>query len=405
MAVFKYKGKNRQGREVTGEVEAENKEAAQKSLRNQQVIVLFLKAKPKDIEIKIPGFSGKIKDKDIIIFTKQLATMINAGLPLVQSLSVLAVQSENKELAKDINQIRGDVETGLTFNDALRKHPKAFNDLYTNMIEAGEIGGILDTILGRLCIYIEKSMLLKKRIKSAMVYPSVVLAVALIIVTGLLIFVIPTFAKMFQDMGGAALPLPTQIVINLSRFIASWTGGGLVLGAVIVLIIVIKLSYKSKKGKMAFHRLFLRLPVVGMLIRKVAVAKFSRTLSTLLSSGVPILDGLDIVARTAGNMVVEESIMKAKIAISEGKTITEPLEQSKIFPMMVTQMISIGETTGALDTMLTKIADFYDEEVDSAVGVLTSMLEPMLMVFLGIVVGFIVVAMYLPIFKMAGNIV
>ena len=325
--------------------------------------------------------------------------MIDAGLPLVQCLEILCQQTENKKLAQSVKEIKQSVEGGTSFADALRKHSKIFDDLYVNMVDAGELGGILDTILTRLAIYIERAMNLKKKVKSAMVYPITILVVAVVIVAGLLVFVIPQFASLFTSFGGD-LPVPTRLVIVASNFLGGW-GGGIIFLSMITLIIILKKAYQTEKGRMAIDQFMLKTPVFGILIRKVAVAKFSRTLGTLITSGVPLLDALDITSKTAGNKVVETALVTTKACITEGKTMAEPLTQTKVFPPMVVQMITVGETTGALDNMLTKIADFYDDEVDVAVEALTSMLEPMLMVFLGVVVGFIVVAMYLPIFKLA----
>ncbi|TAN40322.1 MAG: type II secretion system F family protein, partial [Nitrospirae bacterium] len=339
-----------------------------------------------------------VDDKDIVVFTRQFATMIDAGLPLVQALEILSGQVENKTLAKALIAIKNDVESGSTYADALRKHPKVFTELYANMVAAGESGGILDTILNRLAAYMEKAMKLKKKVKGAMVYPIVVSSIAIIVIAVIMIFVVPTFSKMFMSMGGK-LPLPTQIVIDASHFIAGL--GGLLTAITIAGLGVAFVQFrKTEKGMHTTDKVFLQLPIFGMILKKVAVAKFTRTLSTLISSGVPILDGLEITAKTAGNKVIEYAVFEIRQAVSEGKTLAEPLMKSKVFPPMVTHMIAVGESTGALDTMLSKIADFYDDEVDSAVNNLTSMMEPMLMVFLGGSVGFIVVAMYLPIFKL-----
>jgi type IV pilus assembly protein PilC len=398
MANFKWTGKTRQGTMQKGVLAAKNKDDVIALLRKQNILVTSVQQAATDIKISIPGIGGRVKDKDIAVFTRQFATMIDAGLPLVQCLEILSTQSENKSMAAALKDIRQDVESGATFTDALRKHPKVFNDLYVNMVAAGEAGGILDTILNRLAAYIEKAMKLKAKVKAALVYPGVIVSVAVIVVTVLLVWVIPVFAKMFTDMGGT-LPLPTRIVMGTSDAVR----GNIifVIIGIILLVVGLKYAYKSEKGKRMVDSLLLKAPVFGALIRKVAVAKFTRTLSTLISSGVPILDGLEIVSRTAGNKVVEDALMGTRQSISEGKTIADPLGKSKVFPPMVVQMISVGEATGALDAMLSKIADFYDEEVDNAVAALTSMLEPMLMVFLGVVVGFIVIAMYLPIFQMA----
>jgi type IV pilus assembly protein PilC len=398
MANFKWTGKSRQGTMQKGVVAAKNKEEVIALLRKQNVLVTSVQQAPMDIKISIPGLGGRVKDKDIAVFTRQFATMIDAGLPLVQCLDILSTQSENKSLASTLRDVRQDVESGATFTDALKKHPKVFNDLYVNMVAAGEVGGILDTILNRLAGYIEKAMKLKSKVKSALVYPAVIVSVAIIVVTVLLVWVIPVFAKMFTDMGGT-LPLPTRIVIGTSNAIRD--NMFIALGILIAAIVGLRYFYKSEKGRRIIDSLLLKFPILGSLIRKVAVAKFTRTLSTLISSGVPILDGLEIVSRTAGNKIVEEALLNTRRSISEGKTIADPLGKSNVFPPMVVQMISVGEATGALDAMLSKIADFYDDEVDNAVAALTSMLEPMLMVFLGVVVGFIVIAMYLPIFQMA----
>lgn len=397
MAVFAFSGRTRSGQTINGEMEAPNREAVVAQLRRQQVLATSIKSKAKDIEIKIPGFGGKVGEKELAIVTRQLATMIDAGLPLVQCLNILAQQQENKIFKKTLNDIRADVEAGSTFSAALGKHPKVFNTLYTNMVEAGEAGGILDTILNRLAVYIEKATTLKKRVKSAMFYPMTIVSVALVVVVFLLIYVIPTFQGLFANFG-ATLPLPTVIVLELSNFVRAYLlymiGGG------VGLIMGIRAYYKTAGGRKRIDGLMLQLPIVGPLIRKVAVAKFTRTLGTLVSSGVAILEGLDITARTAGNMVVEEAVQKARAAIAQGKTIAEPLQESKVFPPMVVQMIAIGEQTGALDRMLNKVADFYEEEVDIAVGTLTSLLEPLMVIFLGVVVGGVVIAMYLPIFKL-----
>jgi type IV pilus assembly protein PilC len=351
------------------------------------------------MELKFGSGVKKVETKDLVVFTRQFATMIDAGLPLVQCLDILASQQENKTMKNVLYAVKESVEGGSTFADALGRHPKVFDDLYVNLVAAGEIGGILDTILNRLAAYIEKAMKLKKQVKGAMVYPSTIMAIAVIVVGVILIFVIPTFAKMFTEFGGE-LPGPTKFVIGLSNFIVKYIL--VMIAAGVLLVIGFKKWYATPKGRKAFDTFALKAPIAGPLIRKVAVAKFTRTLGTMVSSGVPIMDGLDIVAKTAGNKVIEEAIYKVRQAISEGKTMAEPLSACGVFPPMVVQMISVGEATGAMDTMLTKIADFYDDEVDDAVGALTAMMEPMLMVFLGTTVGGLVVAMYLPIFKLAG---
>lgn len=403
MGTFAYVGRTKQGAVKKGEVSAKSREDAVERLRKQNVVVTSIEEKGGSGEsiwdMELGG--GGVTDKDIVIFTRQFGTMINAGLPLIQCLDILAGQSENKTLRKTLSDVKLAVEGGSTFADALRKHPKVFDDLYVNMIHAGEVGGLLDTILNRLSKHIEKAMKLKAAIKSAMVYPGVILSVSLVVITVLMIWVIPTFAQMFMDMSGGkvGLPTPTQIVIDASEFTQAYIlhmviGGG-------VLGFGIKTYYGTTGGRLAMDKMFLKIPVVGDLIRKTAVAQFTRTLGTLITSGVPLLDGLSICAKTAGNKVIENSVMEARVSISGGKTIAEPLAKSNIFPKMVTHMIAVGETTGALDQMLGKIADFYEDEVDAQVATLTSMLEPMMMVFLGVVIGFIVIAMYLPIFKMA----
>ncbi len=394
--VFVWEGKTRQGVVQKGELSANNKEEVFALLRKQNITPVNIAAKSK--ELKLSFGAPKIEDKDVVIFTRQLATMIDAGLPLVQCLDILGSQTENKTLAKIIIQVRTDVEGGSTFADALKKHPKAFDNLYVNMVAAGEAGGILDTILQRLAAYMEKFAKIKKQIKSAMVYPSVILFVAVAVVALLLVVVVPMLAAMFAE-AGQALPLPTRIVIAASNFLKGW-GGLITLIIIVGSFVGIKQWRKTEQGLRATDAVALKLPIVGDLIRKVSVAKFTRTLGTLLQSGVPILEGLLIVARTAGNKVVEESILTTRTSVSEGKTLAEPLGKAQVFPPMVTHMIAVGEATGALDNMLTKIADFYDDEVDGAVATLTSMLEPMLMIFLGTTVGFVIVAMYMPIFQM-----
>ncbi len=394
--VFKWEGKTRQGAIQKGELAANSKEEVISLLRKQNILPITVAAKPKALNLQFGAAS--VTDKDVVIFTRQLATMIDAGLPLVQCLEILGTQTENKTLAKIVTQVRSDVESGATFGEALKKHPKAFNDLYVNMVMAGEAGGILDTILQRLASYMEKFAKIKRQIKSAMIYPSVILSVAVGVVALLMVVVVPMLAGMFAEMG-QALPLPTRIVIAISNFLKSWGGLALALG-IIAFIVGLVQWRKTLTGLRITDGIALKIPIVGVLIQKVAVAKFTRTLGTLISSGVPILEGLLIVARTAGNKVVEEAVLATRQSVSEGKTLAEPLSKAKVFPPMVTQMISVGEATGALDNMLGKIADFYDDEVDAAVAALTSMLEPMLMIFLGVTVGFVIIAMYMPIFQM-----
>ena len=400
METYIWTGKTRDGKKQKGELTANSKDDVISTLRKQNIMVTSVASRAKKLSINLSLGSG-VTDKDIVVFTRQFATMIDAGLPLIQCLDILAKQTENKRFASAINDIRQNVESGSTYADALKKHPRIFNDLYANMVAAGELGGILDTILNRLSKYIEKSMKLKRQVRAALVYPSTIVAVAIVVIVVLLVWVIPIFAKMFMDFGGV-LPLPTRIVIGASNFMAN--NIIYIAGAAGALVFGLHRYYKTQNGRKTIDRLVLILPIFGMLMRKIAVAKFTRTLGTLISSGVPILDGLDIVAKTSGNKIVEEALYETKRSISEGKTLAEPLEQTKVFPPMVVQMIAVGETTGALDAMLSKIADFYDEEVDSTVGSLTALLEPMLMIFLGVVIGAIVIAMYLPIFKLAGSI-
>ena len=398
MPVYGWTARARTGQTVKGEMEAEAIGLVHTQLRQKGLMPLTVKAKPKGLEIKIPGFGGKVTDKDLVVFTRQFSVMIDAGLPLVQCLDILSQQSENPLLKSTVGKIRSDVESGDTYAAALRKHPKIFEDLYVNMVEAGESGGILDTILNRLAGYMEKAMNLKKKIKSALVYPISIVAIAMVVVIFLLIFVIPIFAKMFTDFGGA-LPAPTQFLIDVSNLTQRYFLVFIAIG--VGIIIAYKRFYSTALGKDKIDSMKLKLPVFGMLLKKVAVAKFTRTLGTLISSGVPIIDALTITARTAGNVKIEKAIMVTVDAIREGKTIAEPLKEQKVFPPMVVQMIQVGEATGALDNMLSKIADFYDDEVDSTVASLTSLLEPMIMMFLGTVIGGVMIAMYLPIFKMA----
>lgn len=383
---------------IAGRMEATTAEAVVAQLRQQRIFPISVKPQPKAIELKIPGFGRKkVKEKDLAVFTRQLATMIDAGLPLVQCLDTLASQQPNKGFKSILTEIREDVEGGSTFTVALKRHSTVFTPLYANMVEAGEAGGMLDTILNRLAVYIEKAMTLRRKVKGALIYPSTIVVVAIAVVVFLLIFVIPVFAGFFEG-AGVELPLPTRIVMTLSRLVQTYILA--CLGLLIAGIIGIRFAYRTEKGRRAIDALFLWIPVFGTLFRKVAVARFTRTLGTLIASGVPILDGLDITAKTAGNKVVEEAIMKTRSSITEGKTIADPLKASGVFPPMVVQMISVGEQSGSLDSMLEKIADFYDAEVDQAVANLTALIEPILMVFLGVVVGGMIVAMYLPIFKL-----
>lgn len=403
MATFAYVGRSKSGAVKKGELVAKTRDEAVEQLRKQSVVVTSLEEKAAKEGYKL-SFGSGVSDKDLVVFTRQFGTMINAGLPLIQCLEILSTQSENAALRKAVAEVRLQVEGGSTFSDALKKHPKIFDDLYVNMVHAGEVGGLLDTILGRLSKHIEKAMKLKGQIKSAMVYPAAICGIAVIVITVLMIWVIPVFEKMFKEMSGGkmALPGPTQLVIDMSNFVqGNWY---ILLGAVVGLVVAIKKYYATQQGRLAIDKLLLKVPVFGDLIRKASVAKFTRTLGTLISSGVPLLEALSICAKTSGNKVVEGALLDARVSISGGKTISDPLAKSGTFPKMVTHMIAVGESTGALDNMLGKIADFYEEEVDQAVASLTALLEPMMMVFLGVTIGFIVIAMYLPIFTMASAI-
>jgi type IV pilus assembly protein PilC len=396
MPVFAYQGRTSQG-SAAGEIEAPDRTKAVADLRQRQILVTSIKERAGAKAGVAAKFGGKVKDRDMAIFTRQFSTMIDAGLPLVQCLNILAEQSESKTLRAVTARSARDVESGSNLADALRKHPRVFNELFTNMVEVGESGGILDTVLQRLSVYIEKAAALKRKIKSAMVYPLTIVSVAVLVVMFMLTFVIPVFSKMFSSLG-ADLPLPTKIVVWLSEFVQRFIL--VIIAGMVGGVFAIRAYYKTEGGKSLIDALLLRLPVFGTLIRKVAVARFTRTLGTLVSSGVPILEGLRITARTAGNKVVEKAIEATRGSVTAGKTLAEPLKTSGVFPPMVTQMINVGEQTGALDSMLAKIADFYDDEVDTAVGALTALLEPMMIVFLGVVIGGMVVAMYLPIFKL-----
>jgi type IV pilus assembly protein PilC len=398
MPAFVWKGKTRDGKAVSGERVAENKEAVMALLRREQILVSSVKEKGK--EIALPKFGGGVPSKDLAIFTRQFSVMIDAGLPLVQCLEILGSQQENKTFAKILQQTRMDVEGGASLADAMRKHPKAFDDLFTNMIAAGEAGGILDTILKRLATYIEKAVKLKAQVKGAMVYPVAVLSIAGLVIFIILWKVIPTFQSMFEGLG-AQLPLPTRIVITLSQ----WTtrlAFPMIVGSVIF-VILFKRYYATYNGRRVVDRIILKLPILGVVMQKIAVARFCRTLATLISSGVPILDGLEITARTSGNAILEDAIMAVRKGVEGGLTIAQPLKESGVFPPMVVQMIGVGEQTGALDAMLSKIADFYEEEVDQAVANLLTLMEPVMILFLGVTVGGIVISMYLPLFSLIGQ--
>ncbi len=398
MPVFLWEATTRKGVERTGEIDAVDQAAVRTILRKQGFKSITVKAKPKDILEYLPFLKEKVKEKNVVVFCRIFATMINAGLPLIQCLELLAGQEENKTFKKVILAVKDDIEGGSTLCDALKKYPDIFDQLFVNLIAAGESGGILDVILNRLSTYLEKAAKLKSKVKGAMTYPAAVLVISLCVVALLLIKVIPVFQKMFEGMGGQ-LPAPTQFLVNASQFAQSYWW--IMLGIIVAIVFAFKTFRKTARGQYITDDLALRSPVFGPLLKKVAVAKFTRTLSTMMSSGVPILEGLTIVSRTAGNVIIENALLKVRQSISEGKTIAEPLMETKLFPNMVVQMISVGEATGALDSMLSKIADFYDDEVDAAVEAMTALLEPFMMVFLGGVVGGMIVAMYLPIFKMA----
>jgi len=399
MPVYVWEGRTRQGTLKKGTLEATNEAAVMAQLRAQMIAPVTVKGKPKDVMEYLPFLQRGPKIRDLVIFTRQFATMIDAGLPLVQCLDILGNQQPNPVFRNVLKTVKSDVEQGSTFADALRKHGRVYDELYVNLVQAGEVGGILDTILNRLAVYLEKADALRRKVKGAMVYPVTVLVVAIGVLILLLVKVIPVFEKMFKDFGGQ-LPGPTQTVVNLSHFMQAYIVYFLiaVVGAGVAFV---QARRRSPSFRFRTDALFLKMPIFGPLLKKVAVARFSRTLSTMISSGVPILDALEIVAKTAGNKVIEAALMKTRSSISEGKTIAEPLGESGIFPGMVVQMVAVGEQTGAMDAMLSKIADFYDDEVDNAVEALTALMEPLMMVFLGGTIGSILIAMYLPIFKIA----
>ena len=396
MPVFAYQGRSFQGGTLSGDIEAPDRTAAVAELRRRQVFVTGIKEKSAQAW-RGAMRGGKVNDKALAIYTRQFSTMIDAGLPLVQCLTILSEQSEARGLRAVTSKAAHDVESGSSLADAMKRHPKVFDELYVNMVEVGETGGILDVVLQRLSVYIEKAAALKRKIKTAMIYPATIVCVAILVVIFMLTFVIPTFAKMFEGLG-APLPLPTQIVIGLSNFVRRFIL--LIILAMVGIVVGFRAYYRTENGKLTIDTLMLKIPVVGVLVRKVAVARFTRTLGTLVSSGVPILEGLRITARTAGNKIVEKAVMMTRASVTAGKTLAEPLKMSGVFPPMVVHMISVGEQTGALDAMLNKIADFYEDEVETAVAGLTSLLEPVMIVFLGVVIGGLVIAMYLPIFKM-----
>ncbi len=398
MPIYVWKGSDRKGKRQTGEIEADNPTVARQLLVRKGLNITGFKPKPKDLAEYFPILENRVTERDLVLFVRQFATMIDAGLPLVQCLDILQQQQEGKGLKKILKKVKKDVEEGASFTDAIKKHPRAFDSLFVNLVAAGEMGGILDVILNRLSEYIEKLSKLKKKVKGALTYPAIVVTIAVVVMAVILIYVIPVFAGLFRD-AGVSLPPLTLFVMTLSDFAIRFfywiiIGFGL-------LIYAVRRLRRTPRGRMATDRLLLRFPVFGMLLRKVAVARFARTLGTLLASGVPILDALDIVAGSAGNAVIEQAIRESRTAIAEGRSVAEPLEETKVFPGMVTQMISVGEATGALDRMLEKIADFYDEEVDITVDSLTALLEPLLLVFLGVTIGGLLIAMYMPIFQIA----
>lgn len=397
MPTFAYSGRTRAGQSVTGERVADTMDAAVAALRREQIMVTRIdQAKARAAKAAAKG-GVKVPSKNLAIFTRQFSVMIDAGLPLVQCLDILGKQEPHKGFSAVILKVREDVEAGAALADAMKKHPKTFDALYSNMIAAGEAGGILDTILKRLAVYIEKAVKLKSEVKSAMIYPVAVIVIAALVVGAILWKVIPTFAQLFAGMG-AQLPLPTRVVIAASDYLVAY--GWILIVALGVAVYSLKSYYGTENGRLVIDTLLLKAPILGSILRKVAVARFCRTLSTLMSSGVPILDGLDITARTSGNAVIENAIQVTRTSIERGETISAPLRETNVFPSMVVQMINVGETTGALDAMLSKIADFYEEEVDTAVAGLLTLMEPVMIAFLGVVVGGIVIAMYMPIFDL-----
>lgn len=398
MPVFQWKGKNRRNEIKKGEMDAPDEQTVKANLTRLRITPTKIKHKPKDLFENISFLQPKVKQSDIIIFCRQFSTMIDAGLPIIQCLEILYSQQENKTFKNILRNIKESVEGGETLAEALKKYPKQFDDLFVNMITAGEAGGILDTILRRLSLYMEKAAKLKSQVKGAMIYPLITIIIAIIVIAIIMVFVIPVFKEMFEGMGGS-LPLPTQIVVNMSDFVKN--NILYMIGCFGLIIFAIKKYYNTKKGRILLDDLLLKPPVFGTLLRKVAVAKFTRTMSTMLTSGVAILNALDIVAKTAGNKTIEKAIYDVRSDIEEGRTMADPLSESGVFPSMVCQMIAVGESSGALDQMLSKIADFYDEEVDQAVENMTAMIEPFMLVFLGVTIGGLVIAMYLPIFKMA----
>jgi type IV pilus assembly protein PilC len=404
MPTYVFKGRNRLNETVVGERVADNRDALRQILRREQVTLTSVKEKGREIGIPKLGGRKKVKAKELSIFTRQFSVMIDAGLPLVQCLEILAQQQENKFFQQVLLQVRQDVEEGSTLAGAMARHPKVFDQLYANMVEAGETGGILDIILQRLSTFIEKIVKLKRDVISALIYPVAVILLAIVAVAIIMVVVIPQFQNIFLGLlgPGEQLPLPTRIVVGISNFLASW-GGLVILAAIIALVVGIRFYYKTPGGRKNIDRLLLKIPVLGPILQKIAVARFSRTLSTLLSSGVPILQSLDITARTAGNVVIEEAILSVRTGVERGESFVDPLKATEVFPHMVSQMVGIGEQTGALDSMLGKIADFYEQEVDAAIANLLTLMEPVLIGFLGVTIGSIVIAMYLPLFTLIGK--
>ena len=398
MPVYLWKGKDRHNKSKKGEMEAPSEEVVRSELTRRKITSAKVKKKPKDIFENVSFMQPKVKASDVIIFCRQFSTMIDAGLPIIQCLDILYAQNDNKTFKKMLKDVKSNVESGQTLAEAMRKYPRQFDDLFVNMISAGEAGGILDMILRRLSAYLEKAAKLKAKIKGGMTYPLVTIVIAIVVVAIIMIFVIPVFEDMFSGMG-AALPAATQVVVKMSRAVKS--NILYIIGGTIIFIFAFRRFYRTEKGKVLMDDFVLKLPLFGDLIRKAAVAKFTRTTGTMLSSGVAILDALEIVAKTSGNKTIEKAVLDTRTAIAEGRTMSDPLAESGVFPSMVCQMIAVGESTGALDAMLTKIADFYEEEVDQAVENLTSLIEPFMIVFLGVIIGGLVVSMYLPIFKMA----
>jgi type IV pilus assembly protein PilC len=404
MPTFVFKGRNRLGEVIVGERIADSRDMLRQALRREQVMLTSVKEKGREVAVPKLGGRKKVKAKDLSVFTRQFSVMIDAGLPLVQCLDILSSQQENKYFQQVLTQVRQDVEEGATLAAAMSRHPKAFDQLFVNMVEAGETGGILDLILQRLSTYIEKIVKLRRDVISALIYPVAVIVIAVAVITVIMIFVIPAFQNIFLGLlgPGEQLPLPTRIVVGVSNFVAG-VGGLIVLGVIVAIGLAVRAYYKTEKGRWRIDSILLKIPIIGGILRKIAIARFSRTLSTLLSSGVPILQALDITARTAGNVILEHAINKIRVGVERGESFVEPLRATTVFPNMVSQMIGIGEQTGALDSMLGKIADFYEQEVDSAIASLLTLIEPIMIAFLGVTIGSIVIAMYMPLFSLIGK--